>query len=87
MQRLRRCSVNMTVKKYVLTIAIANEVRVKLIAYQSSKRAVSNYRKRYLTANVEDEYKIQLATRFSEVTDPNMRQEKEKLNETMQVFA
>ncbi|CAG2218423.1 unnamed protein product [Mytilus edulis] len=84
------------VEKYaVLTHAIGNADRVKLIAYQSSKGAVSDYIKRYLTANDQatwDECKTQLTARFSEVTDPQhafslLRQVKQKSNETVQVFA
>ncbi|CAG2232497.1 CNBP [Mytilus edulis] len=84
------------VEKYaVLTHAIGNADRVKLIAYQSSKVAVSDYLKRYLTANDQatwEECKTQLTARLSEVTEPQhafslLRQVKQNTNETVQVFA
>lgn len=62
------------VEKYaVFTNAIANAVRIKLIAYQSCKGAVIDCTKRYLSAYdsaTRVQCKTHITARFSEVTDP-----------------
>ena len=82
------------VEKYAMLIH-ADVEKLKLIAYQSSKGAVSDYLKRYLNDNPRATWaqcKTQLTFRFAEVTDPQhafslLRHVRQKQGETVQVFS
>lgn len=57
----------------VCDLVSASPVRRKMIAYQSSKRAVPDFIQRYLQTNPDhtcDQLRIELMNRFSEITDP-----------------
>ena len=79
---------------YLFTLVNVPEVRKKLIAYQSSRGAVSGIIQRYMTANPDNTWaqlKEQLAVRFSDVTDAQMalsllRRVKQKQVESIQHY-
>lgn len=82
------------IEKYAI-LTQANQDRVKMIAFQASKGAVSDFIRRYMATNPNhdwDRLKAELTARFSEVTDPQvaftlLRQVKQKHNENVQVYA
>lgn len=83
-----------SIEKYATLVNIADE-RKKLIAYQSSSGAVSGFIHRYMEANPNNTWaqmKLQLAVRFSDVTDPQialsmLRSVKQKVGENIQIYA
>lgn len=61
-----------SIQKYALLTGI-NADKIKLVAYQSSKGAVSDFIQRYIAdhpAHTWDQLKAELTTRFAEITDP-----------------
>lgn len=83
-----------SIEKYAVLVD-ADEDRKKLIAYQSSGGAVSGFIQGYMQANVAHTWaqmKVQLAVRFSDVTDNQMalsllRQVRQKAGENIQNYA
>ena len=85
-----------SIEKYAILASIDPE-NVKLIAYQTSKGAVSDYIKRRLTSQAHanetwERLKTNLATRFAEITDPQyaytmLRNVRQKHGESVQMFA
>ena len=83
-----------SVEKYAVLTGLDNN-RIKLVAYQASRGAVSGFLQRYLRDNVNatwDQVKTELASRFAEVTDPQhalmlLRNIRQKMAENVQVYA
>ena len=83
-----------SIEKFVTLTQIENE-RVKFVAYQASKGPVSDFLKRYLSRNPEENcrrVKAELRSCFGEVVDSQqalllLRKVRQKPNESIQVFA
>ena len=83
-----------SIDKFVTLIRVENE-RVKFVAYQASKGPVSDFLKRYLSRNPEENWrrvKAELRSCFGEVVDSQqalllLRKVRQKPNESIQVFA
>ncbi|XP_060082374.1 uncharacterized protein LOC132561689 [Ylistrum balloti] len=83
-----------SIEKYASLTGIAAD-RIKLVAYQASKGPVGDFVKRYVEENPQGtwaELKAELASRFSEITDPQhafvlLRKAKQKSDDSVQIFA
>lgn len=83
-----------SVEKYAALAGIGPD-RIKMIAYQSSRGAVSDFIQRYLNDhpnNTWDQLKAELTTRFAEITDPQhafmlLRKVKQNPTENVQLYA
>lgn len=81
-------------EKYAILVS-ASPVRRKMIAYQSSKSAVSGFLQRYLQTNPAHTWhqlRIELMSRFSEITDPQnalclLRDVRQGRDQNFMVFA
>lgn len=82
------------IEKYGVLTGLDSE-RLKMVAYQSSKNAVSDFIQRYLKSNPDDNWdtlKGELKSRFSEVQDPQhafclLRAIKQTPGENVQIYA
>lgn len=82
------------IEKYALLTQAAQD-KIKLFAYQSSRGAVSDYLKRYLTDHDDATWavvKAELTQRFAEITDPQhafmlLRNFRQKQSENVQIYA
>ena len=83
-----------SIEKYASLTGLTDE-RVKMVAYQSSRGAVSDFIKRYLRDNVGNNWgqlKTELTLRFAEISDPQhafvlLRKIKQKPEENVQLHA
>ena len=83
-----------SIGKFVTLTQVENE-RVKFVAYQASEGPVSDFLKRYLSRNPEENWrrlKAELQSCFGEVVDSQhalllLRKVRQKPNESIQVFA
>ena len=83
-----------SIEKFLTSTQVKNE-RVKFVAYQASKGPLSNFLKRYLSRNPEENWrrvKAELRSCFGEVVDSQhalllLRKVRQKPNESIQVFA
>ena len=82
------------IEKYAYLTGLGHD-KVKMVAYQSSRGAVSDFIHRYLNEypnNTWDQLKSELTSRFAEITDPQhafmlMRKVKQNPTENVQLFA
>ena len=83
-----------SIEKYASLTGLTDD-RVKMVAYQSSRGAVSDFIKRYLHDNVGNNWgqlKTELTLRFAEISDPQhtfvlLRKIKQKPEENVQLYA
>ena len=83
-----------SIEKYASLTGLTDD-RVKMVAYQSSRGAVSDFIKRYLHDNVGNNWgqlKAELTLRFAEISDPQhafvlLRKIKQKPEENVQLYA
>ena len=83
-----------SIEKYAILTGVGAD-RFKMIAYQSSRGAVSDFIQRYLhdhPAHNWDQLKAELSGRFAEITDPQhaftlLRKVKQKPDENVQLYA
>ena len=83
-----------SIEKYASLTGLTDD-RVKMVAYQSSRDAVSDFIKRYLHDNVGNNWgqlKTELTLRFAEISDPQhafvlLRKIKQKPEENVQLYA
>ena len=83
-----------SIEKYASLTGLTDD-RVKIVAYQSSQGAVSDFIQRYLYDNVGIDWgqlKTELTSRFAEISDPHnafvlLRKNKQKPEENVQLYA
>ena len=83
-----------SIEKYAYLTGLGPD-KIRLIAYQSSRGAVSDFIHRYLEDypnNTWDQLKRELTSRFAEITDPQhafmlLRKVRQNPNENVQLFA
>lgn len=83
-----------SIEKYSMLVGLTQE-SIKLVAYQSSRGAVSDFMKRFMDANPRHTWrdiKIELQARFAEVIDPQhalllLRKVRQRSSEPIQVYA